>query len=149
MSTKDEAAAQIVAAVLQAGDGRCDHTYLERHLKHIPSQELRELVEALTARGALRLSNAEGSVVEAPNAGKKLERADALAAVVLHVLVTENSDKFQQIASSVERDTNKPEDRAEVELALRLLELYELAVRVADGRWVATLAARKATDLSF
>ena len=149
MSTKNEAEAQIIVAVLQASDGRCDHAYLEGHLKHIPSQEFRELVKALTARGAIRLSNAEGGVVEAPNASERLERADALAAVVLHVLVTEELTEFEQIAESVERDTSKPEERAEVDLALRLLELYELAAHAASGHWRATLAARKATDLSF
>jgi hypothetical protein len=75
-----------------------------------------------------------------------------LAAVVVHVLVTKGGESgmtVEHVARECERDAEHEADREEVQLALRLLELYELAIRATDSRWVATSAARKAADLSF
>jgi hypothetical protein len=142
MTTRIEAEAQIIAAVLQ-GAGRCSRAELERTLTNIGAP-LARLVE----RGIVR---EVGNAVEVPNAQRRHEYADQLAAVVIHVLVTEGGEQgmaAEQVARECERDAEHEADREEVQLALRLLELYELAVRV-KGRWVATLPARKAADLSF
>lgn len=142
MTTRIEAEATVIAAVLQ-GDGRCSRAELERKLTNIDAP-LARLVE----RGIVR---EVGDEIGVPDAQSRHEYADQLAAVVIHVLVTEGGEQgmtVEQVDRECERDTEHEADREEVQLALRLLELYELAVHVGE-RWIATLAARKSADLSF
>lgn len=80
---------------------------------------------------------------------RALDKAEQLAAVILHVLVEERLREFERIARSVERDPSNPDECAEVAEALRLLEVYELAVRAEGGGWLATLPAHMAAVLSF
>jgi hypothetical protein len=98
--------------------------------------------------GLLSLETDERVSAEPESALGRLHSAEALAGVVLHTLVAEHLSAFQDIVKSVQRDIRNPQDRAEVNLALRLLELYELAARNDTG-WVATLPAHMAAALSF
>lgn len=142
MTTRIEAEAAVIAAVLQ-DDGRCSRAELERKLTNIDAP-LTRLVE----RGIVR---EVGDEIEVTEAQSRHEYADQLAAVVIHVLVTEGGEQgmtVERAPRECERDTEHEADREEVQLALRLLELYELTVRTGK-RWVATLPARKAADLSF
>jgi hypothetical protein len=85
------------------------------------------------------------------------QHPDLLAAVVLHVLVTEGRDGISadQVARSCERDPVDEAERGEVETALEILVRDELAVRRTasshgDGpRFAPTRAAVRAAELSF
>jgi hypothetical protein len=87
---------------------------------------------------------------EPSNPIKQLQVREALAAVCLHVLVTDKADGLEAISKAVERNPGKTDDRDEVEVALGLLEVYGVANRTPQGGWVATLPARvTAARLSF
>jgi hypothetical protein len=79
------------------------------------------------------------------------EKTDLLAAVVVHVLVTEGREGMsaEQVARECERDADHEADRQEIELALRALVDYDLAVHGDDGLWRPTRAAVEAARLSF
>jgi hypothetical protein len=98
--------------------------------------------------GLLSLETDERVSAEPESALGRLHSAEALAGVVLHALVAEHLSVFEDIAKYVQRDIRNPQDRAEVDRALRLLQLYELAVHNDKG-WVATLSAHMAAALSF
>jgi hypothetical protein len=79
-----------------------------------------------------------------------------LAAVVLHVLVTEGSEgiALEHVARTCERDPDDEDERREVQTALDILVRDELAVREltqANGapRFRPTRAAVRAAELSF
>lgn len=76
---------------------------------------------------------------------------DALAAVVVHVLVTQGREGMttDQVARECERDPSDEPERQEVSLALDVLAGYRLAVRGDDDLWRPTLAASHAARLSF
>jgi hypothetical protein len=80
---------------------------------------------------------------------------DLLAAVVLHVLVSEGRDgvSIDQVARACERDPGDTDERQEVLVALEILLRDELAHR-ADGEgagalYLPTRAAVRAAELSF
>jgi hypothetical protein len=79
------------------------------------------------------------------------EKIDMLAAVVVHILVSEGQEGMstETVARECERDADHEADRREVELALRALVGYELAVREEDGLYRPTRAAVEAARLSF
>lgn len=75
---------------------------------------------------------------------------DPLAAVVLHVLVSEarNGLTAAQVASACERDPGDPADLDEVEAALEVLLNDGLAENQED-RYRPTRAAIRSSELSF
>jgi hypothetical protein len=85
------------------------------------------------------------------------QHPDLLAAVVLHVLVTEGRDGISpdEVARACERDPSDEAERGEVEAALEILVRDELAVRQAAGSrdespsFAPTRAAVRAAELSF
>jgi hypothetical protein len=82
------------------------------------------------------------------------QHPDLLAAVVLHVLVSEGqqSISLEQVARTCERDPDDEVERREVEVALEILVRDELAIRDTDGPGQAfkpTRAAIRAAELSF
>lgn len=84
------------------------------------------------------------------------QHPDLLAAVVLHVLVTDGPRgmSLEQVARTCERDPDDEAERREVEVALEILVRDELAVREADGSGAGVLfkptrAAIRAAELSF
>jgi hypothetical protein len=81
---------------------------------------------------------------------------DLLAAVVLHVLVSEGSEgiTLEHVARICERDPEDQDEHREVQAALDILIRDELAVRessrAGDGvRFRPTRAAVRAAELSF
>lgn len=83
------------------------------------------------------------------------QHPDLLAAVVLHVLVSEGQQgiSLEQVARTCERDPNDEAERQEVQVALEILVRDELAIDDADGtgqaRYKPTRAAIRAAELSF
>lgn len=83
------------------------------------------------------------------------QHPDLLAAVVLHVLVSEGQQgiSLEQVARTCERDPNDGAERQEVQVALEILVRDELAIDDADGtgqaRYKPTRAAIRAAELSF
>jgi hypothetical protein len=75
---------------------------------------------------------------------------DPLAAVVLHILVSEARDGFTsaQVAKACERDPNDPSDLDEVEAALEVL-LNDGLAQSQDDLYRPTRAAVRASELSF
>lgn len=75
---------------------------------------------------------------------------DPLAAVVLHVLVTEGQQGIStdEVARSCERDPADAAERREIEVALDVLVRDELAIGE-DPSFRPTRAAIRATELSF
>jgi hypothetical protein len=85
---------------------------------------------------------------------------DLLAAVVLHVLVTDGRDGIStaRMAHECERDPADEAERREVEVALEILVRDDLAIREAEDpeaplgegdRFRPTRAAVRAAELSF
>jgi hypothetical protein len=81
---------------------------------------------------------------------RQAQKIELLAAVVLHVLVTEGHEGIDadQMARTVERDHDNDDQRGEVAAALQLLAEEDLARREGE-RWQATRAALAAARLSF
>lgn len=83
------------------------------------------------------------------------QHPDLLAAVVLHVLVSEGQQgvSLEQVARTCERDPNDEAERREVQVALEILVRDELARSDADAaghmRFKPTRAAIRAAELSF
>lgn len=84
------------------------------------------------------------------------QHPDLLAAVVLHVLVTDGPQglSLEQIAQICERDPDDEAERREVEVALEILVRDELAIgesaeSEAGMRFKPTRAAVRAAELSF
>ncbi len=84
-----------------------------------------------------------------PDADGTPQHIDLLAAVVLHVLVTEpDARTFEPICRALDRDPNKPNERAEVDEALAVLVADDLASHEGE-QWTPTRAAVRAAELSF
>jgi len=81
---------------------------------------------------------------------RQAQKVELLAAVVLHVLVTEGHEGIDadQVARAVERDHDNDDQRGEVAAALQLLAEEDLA-RLEGERWRPTRAALAAARLSF
>lgn len=74
---------------------------------------------------------------------------DPLAGVVMYVLIEALRPlTIEQVCRKSERRPQSPEERAEVEAALRVLVADKLA-RKQEDKWVATRAAVRADWLSF
>jgi len=82
---------------------------------------------------------------------KNNPKIDRLAAVAMYILVSDGKDGMssEAVARECERDAEKEADREEVDLALRALINYELAVLGEDGLYRPTRAAIEADRLSF
>lgn len=146
MTKQTEHAAQIAASALLDAARAATRTGppAERSKveQHIAVVEAHEHSNRHTKRGSPEQ--------EASNAVVQFQEREALAAVCLHVLVTEKAGGFEAITKTVERDPGKPDERDEVEVALGLLEVYGAAERTPEGDWAATLPARvTAARLSF
>lgn len=91
----------------------------------------------------------EDNQIPADN-GSQAHESDPLAAVVLHVLVTEGRHGMavEQMARAVERDPSKLDERSEVERALAVLVRDDLALHEGE-QWTPTRAAVRAAELSF
>jgi hypothetical protein len=78
------------------------------------------------------------------------QHIDLLAGVVMYELieVSPRALTVEQVCRKAERKPKNPEERAEVEAALRVLVADKLA-RKQDDKWVATRAAVRAEELSF
>ena len=91
----------------------------------------------------------ENDIAEQP------QHPDLLAAVVLHVLVSEGQQgvSLEQVAGTCERDPNDDAERREVQVALEILVRDDLATSDVDGAGRAifkpTRAATRAAELSF
>ena len=85
-----------------------------------------------------------------PQQAQPLQDPDPLAAVVLHVLVSEARNGFTavQVAKACERDPSDPSDLDEVEAALEVL-LNDGLARYQDDLYLPTRAAVRAAELSF
>lgn len=84
------------------------------------------------------------------------QHPDLLAAVVLHVLVTDGPQgmSLEQVARTCERDPEDEAECSEVDVALEILVRDELAIRDAEGSdaqvlFKPTRAAIRAAELSF
>jgi hypothetical protein len=74
---------------------------------------------------------------------------DPLAGAVMYVLIeAQKALTIEQVCRKAERKPKNPEERAEVEAALRVLVADKLA-RKQDDKWTATRAAVRADWLSF
>jgi hypothetical protein len=74
---------------------------------------------------------------------------DPLAGAVMYTLIeAQKALAIEQVCRKTERKPKNPEERAEVEAALRVLVADKLA-RKQDDKWVATRAAVRAEELSF
>jgi hypothetical protein len=82
---------------------------------------------------------------------KSNPKIDRLAAVVMYILVSDGKEGMssEAVARECEREAEKEADRKEVDLALRALIDYELAVCGEDGLYRPTRAAIEADRLSF
>jgi hypothetical protein len=82
---------------------------------------------------------------------KSNPKIDRLASVVMYILVSDGKDGMssEAVARECERDAEKEADRKEVDLALRALIDYELAVCGEDGLYRPTRAAIEAERLSI
>lgn len=139
----------IMLALLRCEDGtRWSRAELEARLGDAECPAvIRDALARLAHRGVLRI---EGDNLELPGSTNRRDRLDALSAVVLHVLVVVHPQKqtLAEVAKECERDLGNPEEREEVELALRWIAGDELAARQEDG-WIASRAAVRAAELSF
>ncbi len=81
---------------------------------------------------------------------RQAQKIELLAAVVLHVLVTQGHEGIDadQMARAVERDHDNDDQRGEVAAALQLLAEEDLARREGE-RWRPTRAALATARLSF
>jgi hypothetical protein len=146
MTKQTKPTAQIAASALMDAARAATRTgppaergKVEQHIATVEAHEHRD-------RHAKRGSPEQ----EASNAVVQLQVCESLAAVCLHVLITEKADGLEAISKAVERNPGKPTDRHEVEVALGLLEVYGAADRTQDGGWAATLPARVTAErLSF
>jgi len=104
-------------------------------------------LERLRARKIVRT---EGEQIICPGSAERRDRLDALAAVVVHVLVSSHPGALTvaEVAHACERDVGKLQELEEIELALQWIEGDGLAVRQADD-WLATRPAVRADELSF
>lgn len=95
--------------------------------------------------------------IDIPGEDSPEPHPDLLAAVVLHVLVTEGRDglSVEAVARACERDPRDEAERGEVEKALEILIRDELALRGEAGSgttsplFAPTRAAVRAAELSF
>jgi hypothetical protein len=146
MTKQTKHAAQIAASALLDAARAATRTgppaergKVEQHIATVEAHERRN-------RHAKRGSPEQ----EASNAVVQLQVRESLAAVCLHVLITEKADGLEAISKAVERNPGEPTDRDEVEMALGLLEVYGVADRTPERSWSATLPARMTlTRLSF
>lgn len=78
------------------------------------------------------------------------QHSDALAAVLLHTLVSEGSNGMTaaELAGACERNPNNAPELSETEVALSVLLEADLATR-AGNRFKPTRAAVRAAELSF
>lgn len=120
---------------------------LERRLAHVEPLVLGDALDRLRQRGRLRL---DGETIEGCEVAERRYVLNLLAAVVVHVLVAASPRglSVEEVARECERDLAKPDQREEVELALRWILIDKLACRRDEG-WVATRPAVRAHELSF
>lgn len=137
-----------IIELLRADDGtRWTREQLEGRLKHFEPKTLSNTLALLGDRGVV---HTDGDVIEAPDSVNQREKLDALSGVVVHVLVSAHPRTLTlaEVAEQCERDLARPDERQEVELALRWIEGDELTVRQGGG-WIATRPAVRAAELSF
>ncbi len=138
----------ITLALLRCEDGtRWSRAQLEAELGQIEPDAVGDALTRLGGRGVLKI---EDDTLEFPGSANRRSTLDALSAVVLHVLVVAHpqTQTLAAVAKECERDLSNPEEREEVELALRWITGDGLATRQEDG-WIATRPAVRAAELSF
>lgn len=143
-----QAEQQIIIEILRADPNTpWSRNQLAEQLKHIEPQALGAALDLLVGRGVLHV---DGETIDVLDGTSQRDRLDALSGVVVHVLVSEHPQvmTLAEIAEPCERDLDKPDERHEIELALRWITGDGLAVSQ-DGGWIATRPAVRAAELSF
>jgi hypothetical protein len=91
----------------------------------------------------------DGDHIKARDTTEARDNLNALAAVVVHVLVSAYPGvlTLAEVAKECKRNLDRPAERHEIELALRWITGDELAARK-EG-WIATRPAVRSAELSF
>jgi hypothetical protein len=126
-------------------DDFATHEQLKLRLR-VGSKVISGALQRLRARGVISL---DGDYIKARGRIEAKELLDALAAVVVYTLVRAYPKvlTLAEIARECERNLDKPDERHEIELALRWITDDELAAQ-REG-WIATRPAIRASELSF
>jgi hypothetical protein len=126
-------------------DDFATHDQLKLGLR-VGSKVISEALQRLQARGVISI---DGDCIKARGRSEAKEVLDFLAAVVAHVLVSAypRTLTLAEVARECERNLDKPDERHEIELALKWITGDELATH-REG-WIATRAAVRAAELSF
>jgi hypothetical protein len=138
----------ILIELLRAKDGtRWTPDEIEAMLGRLAPDAMEAALERMRCRGIVRI---EDEQINCPDSIERREQLDALAGVVVHVLVSTHPQPLAvaDVAQGCERDVGKLKELEEIELALQWIEGDGLAVRQ-DGRWLATRPAVRADELSF
>jgi len=112
---------RIIIELSRSEDGtRWPRAELGNRLRCLEPRAMSALAR-LNRRGVIQI---EGDTIECPDSANRRERLDALSGVVLHVLVCAHPRALTlgEVAKQCERDLARPEERHEVELALRWVE---------------------------
>ncbi len=147
----------VLALLIDAGSEGLDTEQVARQAKrdYDSDPERAEVAAALDLLVGRDLALRDGerwrSTRAALTAPFSFQDFDALAAVVVHILVTKGSEGMstEQVARECERDPTEKDERQEVESALAALTDYELAACGEEGLWRPTRAAVQAARLSF
>jgi hypothetical protein len=136
----------IIIELLRLSDSDfATHEQLKLRLR-VGSTVIKDALQRLRAR---RVININGDYIKARNRIEARKTLDALASVVADVLVSTYPKvlTLAEVANECERDLNLPDERHEIELALRWITDDELAAH-REG-WIATRPAVRAAELTF
>jgi DNA-binding GntR family transcriptional regulator len=136
----------IIIELLRLGDGDfATHEQLKLRLR-VGSTLISDALQRLRGRGVITV---DGEHIKALDRIEAKQTLDMLAAVVVYSLVQAYPKvlTLPEVAKECERDLNRPDERHEIELALRWLTGDELASH-REG-WIATRPAVRAAELSF
>jgi hypothetical protein len=139
---------QIIIQILGSDhDTPWSRDQLAARLKDIEPGALDNALDCLVGRGIVRI---EDNIIEASEGTSQRDKLDALSGVVVHVLVSEYPQilTLAEVAKECERDPDRPDERHEIELALRWIAVDGLA-EPRDAGWIATRPAVRAAELSF
>lgn len=138
----------ITLEILRSEDGaRWSRSQLQERLKHIEPHAINDALGRLSRRDAIQI---DGDAIEAQDSADRRHKLDLLSGVVVHVLVSAHPKvvALAEVARECERDLEWPDEREEIELALRWISGDELAHRQDHG-WIASRPAVRAAELSF
>lgn len=136
----------IIIELLRLDGGDCrTHEQFKLRLG-VGSKVISSTLQRLRARGFI---NIDGDYIKVRDRSEACQTLDALAGVVVHVLVNAHPKvlTLAEVASECERNLDNPDERHEIELALRWITGDELAAP--RQGWVATRPAVRSAELSF